>query len=59
MTVYVKATSYNKTILSEYPSAGPYANITGMRKIWGQNSNIVKCGTYIYNVPTEILEKLY
>lgn len=31
-------------------SAGPNSNITGMRKFWGQDAPIVRCGRYIYLV---------
>jgi hypothetical protein len=41
--------------LSQYPSAGPRANITGMKnKYWGRGAYVVKHGTYIYNVPRSI-----
>ncbi|KKN78464.1 hypothetical protein LCGC14_0349960 [marine sediment metagenome] len=37
--------------LSECPSAGPYPNISGMRKLyWGKDALIVKQGAYAYNV---------
>lgn len=37
--------------LERFPSAGPRANITGMRqKYWGENALIIRCGSYIYNV---------
>lgn len=29
-------------------STGPYPNITGMRRYWGKDALIVKCGAYIY-----------
>lgn len=39
-------------MLAECPSAGPYANLTGMRKLyWGKNALVVKVGAYIYRVP--------
>lgn len=42
----------------DYPSAGPYANITGMRKhYWGEDACIIKIGQYIYKVPKEIYEQ--
>ena len=38
--------------LDAYPSAGPNANVTGMRnKYWGKDALIVKHGQYIYKVP--------
>lgn len=58
MTPYIKATAHNKNLLNGCPSAGPYPNITGMRRIWGKNAIIVKCGVYIYNVSYETYKKL-
>lgn len=38
-------------MLDQCPSAGPYANLTGMRKFyWGENALVVKVGSYIYHV---------
>lgn len=38
-------------MLDQCPSAGPYANLTGMRKLyWGENALVVKVGSYIYHV---------
>ena len=38
-------------MLDQCPSAGPYANLTGMRKFyWGENALVVKVGAYIYHV---------
>ena len=38
-------------MLDQCPSAGPYANLTGMRKLyWGKNALVVKVGAYIYHV---------
>lgn len=52
---YVQSTKENKKILSRYPNAGPYPNITGMRRLyWGANAYIIKCGQFAYNVPAEI-----
>ena len=34
-------------------SAGPYANITGMRNLyWGKECLIIRYGSYIYNMGT-------
>lgn len=55
---YVRATPRNKEILDKYPSAGPRANITGMRRIWGKDATIVKCGVYIYKVPKDVVSRL-
>lgn len=41
--------------LENYPSAGPYPNITGMRnKYWGQDAYIIRCGAYVYKVPSHV-----
>ena len=40
-----------KLMLDQCPSAGPFANLTGMRKFyWGENALVVKVGVYIYHV---------
>lgn len=40
-----------KLMLEQCPSAGPYANLTGMRKFyWGENALVVKVWAYIYHV---------
>lgn len=49
-TIYVKAKDlhiYSERITA---SAGPYANITGMRKFWNHTGLIVKSGAYIYKI---------
>lgn len=49
--IYVKKELYNKFRLDRFPSAGPKANITGMRKhYWGYDGYIVQCGSYLYNI---------
>lgn len=41
--------------LENYPSAGPYPNITGMRnKYWGQDAYVIRCGAYAYKVPSHV-----
>lgn len=48
---YVKSSEYNRLELAKFPSAGPNANITGMRNLyWGKHAYIIKCGAYIYKV---------
>ena len=52
---YVPSTPHNESILQEYPNAGPYPNITGMRKLyWGADALVIRCGAYAYNVPYEV-----
>ena len=41
--------------LENYPSAGPYPNITGMRnKYWGQDDYIIICVAYAYKVHSHL-----
>lgn len=37
-----------------YASAGPRASVSGMRKLWGKDCFILRCGRYIYKVPSEV-----
>jgi len=46
-----------EAIQNNCPSAGPYPNISGMRRIWGQYSYILQHGNYIYKVPAHIYDK--
>lgn len=45
-----RTSAYNRGLCAKYclASAGPYANVTGMRKIWGKNAPIIRCGQYLY-----------
>ena len=46
--------------LSQYPNAGPNANITGMKKMfYGKDALLVKSGQYIYHVPKEVYDAAY
>lgn len=36
--------------ISKFPNFSITGSITGMRKIYGKNCMLVKCGKYIYNV---------
>jgi len=41
-----------------FPSAGPYPNITGMKKqFWGLDAYCVRCGAYVYKVDQETWER--
>lgn len=43
---------------SNYPSAGPYPNITGMKNLyWGLDAYCVRCGAYVYKVPFHVWER--
>lgn len=56
---YVRATARNKALLDGCPSAGPRANVTGMRRLyWGEDAFVVRCGAYIYMVPYELFYDL-
>lgn len=53
-TKYTSVKNYNRLHLYNFPSAGPYPNIAGMRsKYWGRNAYILKCGVYAYKVDHE------
>ena len=43
--------------LDQYPNAGPHPNITGMRRWWGNDARIIRCGNYAYHVPADVYEK--
>lgn len=41
--------------IDEYPNFSATGSIAGMRKhFYGENALLVRCGGYIYNVPSEI-----
>ena len=48
--IYIKASELPKWIKENCPSVGPYPSISGMRKIWGEDSVIIKSGAYIYKL---------
>jgi hypothetical protein len=55
---YVKKKDLGLIDLDNYPSAGPYPSVTGMRKkFWGENACIIKNGVYIYKVPKEVYDR--
>lgn len=41
---------YERLRLWIYPNFHVSGSITGMRKIYGKNALLVRCGSYIYNV---------
>ncbi len=54
ITVKQKDLKHN---LSEYPNFASSGSITGMKKlVYGKDAKLIKCGSYIYNVPSEIYE---
>ena len=49
---------WHRVSLDQYPSAGPNANVTGMRqRYWGVDAPILSHGPYIYHVPRHIYDK--
>lgn len=41
--------------LNVYPSAGPYPNVTGMKRLyWGKDAYCIRVGIYVYKVTEEI-----
>lgn len=44
---------YDKFNLGEFPNFHRSGSITGMRKYYGINAKMVRCGNYIYNVTSE------
>lgn len=49
-TIYVKVKDLLMYEGRVTASAGPHANITGMRKVWSHKGLIVKSGVYIYKI---------
>lgn len=47
-TVYIKDKERLK--LSSFPNFSVTGSIAGMKKIYGKDALLVKCGSYIYNV---------
>lgn len=46
--------------ISQYPNFHISGNIKGMKKLfYGKNALLVRCGSYIYNVPLEVYEKAH
>ena len=45
--------------ISQYPNFSKTGSIIGMkRKYYGLNATLVRCGSYIYNVPYNVWEEL-
>ena len=45
--------------LSGCPSAGPNPSITGMKKLyWGIDAYVVKSGSYIYKVSSDLYRRI-
>lgn len=53
-----RAPKSHENRFSEFPCAGPYPSITGMKKLyWGEDAYVIRCGTYIYKVPQNVWER--
>lgn len=50
MTLYEGALHH----IFDFPNFSVSGNVTGMRKIYGRNALLVRCGSYIYHVTEEI-----
>ena len=53
--------SEGKTVnISQYPSFSVTGSIKGMKeKFYGKDALLIRCGSYIYNVPSEIYYRAY
>lgn len=51
--IYVPVKYEEKLKLWRFPSAGPNPSISGMRKIYGKDSFLIKSGSYLYNVDSK------
>ena len=40
--------------IDKYPNFSATGSVAGMRKIYGEDAYLLKCGSYIYNVPSNI-----
>ncbi len=50
-TLYVK--DGEKVKIHDFPNFHRSGNITGMRKTYGIDAKLVRCGNYIYNVSSQ------
>ncbi len=50
-SIYVKTEYHDRLNLSQFPNAGPYPCVEGMKnKYWGRDALVVRCGRYAYKV---------
>ena len=49
----LRKSEYEKFNLSQFPNFHRSGSITGMRRIYGIDAKLVRCGNYIYNVTSE------
>lgn len=52
--VYVPVKYKDRLFLDSFPNAGPRPNVSGMRRIYGENAFLIMCGSYLYNVSERI-----
>lgn len=45
--------------ISQYPNFSASGSISGMKKkYYGKDATLIRCGSYIYNVPKEIYDNI-
>lgn len=53
-TVRIPQADHDRYNLSEFPNAGPWPDVMGMKlKYWGKDALCVRCGNYVYKVDKE------
>ena len=59
-TKSLKVADGKKLGVSNYPNFSKTGSIAGMKKLYyGENALLVRCGSYIYNVPRKVYDKAY
>lgn len=57
-TLYVKQKDKARLHLSDFPNAGPYPCVAGMKeKYWGKDALCIRSGAYVYKVDEETYNK--
>ncbi len=57
-TITVTKEQAKGLFLGNFPNAGPYPNITGMKnKYWGLDALCIRCGAYVYHVDAETYQR--
>jgi len=58
-TKYVSVKEKDRYNLSLYPNFSATGSIKGMKdKYYGKDATLVRCGSYIYNVPLDIYNSI-
>jgi len=52
-TKYLKVVDGEKVNIDQFPNFHKTGSIAGMKKYYGEDALLVKCGSYIYNVTSE------